>query len=160
MIAKGSRPFARLTLSAPVAFTDGNEINIPFDTSTLSDSFGRLSVVPGFSGNVFACQYGVYFAQLQVEVNVSAVQIRSSITCQSGVALDISHGIAQNTFSNQYMNLMLNANRINTELRYPNTPIAYPIVINCSIAVFGGGAGNIVSANGRTALLIQQLSTY
>lgn len=156
MLTKGSRPFARLTLSGNVAYADGVALTIPFDVQKLSDSFGRTNPVPGFVGDVFVCQYGIYKAQLQLEISTTPTQIRAGLSCQSGTGLDVSNILAYSPA--QFLTTTLNADRINTELRFPGTPTAYPIIIYASMLITGGGAGTVLAS--KTSLLIEQLTTY
>lgn len=158
-VAKGSRPFARLSLSTDYTYIEGSAFNIPFDTIDFkSDSFGELTFVgPPFGITpIFVCQPGIYFVQIQMRITTSPTKIDSILVCESGSAQDTAQSTS---FLSQAMTFSMNANRLSTETPYPSTPLFFPNLIYCNTLVTGGGANNKVIA-ASTKLFIEQLTTY
>lgn len=160
IVARGSRPFARLKMSANAPFTAGVDKFIPFDVvDAISDSFGVITFTnqpPVGANPIFACQYGIYLVQMQIQVDTSPTSMTGVLVCASSSAADSSAIRTGSGFS--ALALSLNANRKNTELRLPGTPTAFPNGIYSVLSITGGGNG-LIFASG-TQMLIQQLTTY
>ena len=159
-IARGSRPFARLKMSANAPFTDGVSRLIPFDTiDGITDSFGELTFTglpPVGFNEVFVCQYGFYLVQLQLQVNTAPTTMVAALASVSGSSGDTSVVRAVSGYNSIVTSL--NANRKSTETPLASTPPKFPTAIYCQLLMSGGGSGNIIASG--TQMLIQQLSTY
>lgn len=157
MSAIGSRPFARLKLSADVPFSDGVAFFVPFNVEEfISDSFGGLNVIGGFFGlaPVFTCQRGIYSVQFQASISLFPVQMQVNLVSVSGSTNEISLTTAASGAAT--LTSTLSANREGTEAPYPGTPAAFPTVIYSQMLISGGGAGTLFANN--TKMLIEQLT--
>jgi len=138
---------ARIAISAPVAFTDGVDVAIPFDTIQYRRGFvGDLLTVP-VDGFVFVLNAGLYQLIAQVQVDVTTTTNRLNVGIASGsdddtVAVETS-GVTKE------LSVAMSALRLSTE-----TPISGTVFAAAGAVFTGTGAsGNITSAE----LLIVEL---
>jgi hypothetical protein len=131
---------ARLGLSAPVAFSDGVDLAIPFDVIQYRRGFvGDLLATP-VDGFVFVVGPGLYLVQTQVQLSAAPTTIRLTTGIASGSDDDTVSMITAGT--TEELSVCMNALRLSTE-----TPISASVFAAAGAVLHAAGAsGNILSA--------------
>lgn len=131
---------ARLAISAPVAFSDGVDVAIPFDVIQYRRGFvGDLLATP-VDGFVFVVGPGLYLVQTQVELSVTTTTIHLTTGVASGSDDDTVQMVTAG--STKELSVCMNALRLSTE-----TPINASVFAAAGAVLNAAGAsGNIVSA--------------
>lgn len=131
---------ARIAISAPVAFSDGVDLAIPFDVIQYRRGFvGDLLAVP-VNGFVFVVGPGLYQVITQVQLSVAPTTIRLDTGIASGSDDDTVGIITAGT--TQELSVAMTALRLSTE-----TAISADVFAAAGAVLNAAGAsGNIVSA--------------
>lgn len=140
-------PIARLSISAPIAFSDGVDDSIDFDVvDYIKGDIGTL-VDPSVSGISFAVGPGLYLVQAQIVVD-------TAVTLD--VSLDIQTGSGANVSENKNASATRLSTTLNAIVRATDTPFNADIFAGLICGFRGtGDDGNITSA----VALIQRLGS-